>query len=207
MWIVIAVMLASPAADSHRRIGALVAIVVLGTILVGASRVGNKRIISLVGIPLSGVWVLARLLEEFGDGKRPYEHLAHFFGLAVSCTVLSAMFYRIRHTPKVTSSVISEAVTVYLVIAIAFSQLYWILNRFLAHPFSQVIPTSDSSFFLYFSMETLTGVGFGGIVAIDPYARFVAAFESMTGVFYLAVIVARLVSSYRPPSQSPEPGK
>jgi hypothetical protein len=204
MWILIVVMMASPAADAHPRIGAALAILVLGTILVGATRLGSKRIVLLVGIPLSGVWVMARLLEEFGDGKRPYEHLAHFFGLAVSCTVLLAMFHRIRHTPRVTSSVISEAATVYLIIAIAFSQLYWILNRFLSPSFSQVIAASDSSFFLYFSMETLTSVGFGGIVAINPYVRFVAAFESMTGVFFIAVVVSRLVSAYHPQSDRSE---
>ena len=47
-------------------------------------------------------------------------------------------------------------------------------------------------------MITLSSVGYGGIVPVNPYVRFVAALESMTGIFYVAVVVARFVSSYRP---------
>ena len=31
----------------------------------------------------------------------------------------------------------------------------------------------------------------------NPYVRLIAALENMIGIFYIAVIVARLVSSYR----------
>ena len=33
---------------------------------------------------------------------------------------------------------------------------------------------------------------------LNPYVRIIAALESMSGVFFVAVVVARLVSSYRP---------
>jgi ABC-type proline/glycine betaine transport system permease subunit len=65
------------------------------------------------------------------------------------------------------------------------------------HPFNQVILPSQMSTLLYFSMITLTSLGYGGILPIDPYVRLVAAFEGMIGIFYIAVIVARLVVSYR----------
>ena len=55
-----------------------------------------------------------------------------------------------------------------------------------------------SARFLYFSLVTLTSVGYGGIIPTNPYVRMVAAFEGVAGVFYIAVVVARLVSSYRP---------
>jgi hypothetical protein len=45
-------------------------------------------------------------------------------------------------------------------------------------------------------MITLTSVGYGRIVPVNPYVRLVAAFESMIGIFFVAVVVARLVSSY-----------
>jgi voltage-gated potassium channel len=46
-------------------------------------------------------------------------------------------------------------------------------------------------------MVTLTSVGYGGIAPLNPYVRIVAALESMSGIFFVAVVVARLVSSYR----------
>jgi len=71
------------------------------------------------------------------------------------------------------------------------------LNRFVAHAFNQVILSTQSGTFLYFSMVTLTSVGYGGIAPLNPYVRMVAAFESMSGIFFVAVVIARLVSSYR----------
>jgi Na+/H+-dicarboxylate symporter len=84
------------------------------------------------------------------------------------------------------------------VIATAYSQVYWILNRFVDRAFNQAIPTTQNGTLLYFSMVTLTSVGYGGIVPIDPYVRMIAALESMSGIFFVAVVVARLVSSYGP---------
>jgi voltage-gated potassium channel len=47
-------------------------------------------------------------------------------------------------------------------------------------------------------MITLSSVGYGGILPLNPYVRLIAALESLIGIFYIAVVVARLVSSYRP---------
>jgi hypothetical protein len=47
-------------------------------------------------------------------------------------------------------------------------------------------------------MITLSGVAYGGILPVNSYIRLIAAFENVVGLFYLAVVIARLVSSYRP---------
>ena len=46
----------------------------------------------------------------------------------------------------------------------------------------------------YFSFVTLTTVGYGDISPVSPAARTLAWTEAVTGQFYLAVIVAGLVS-------------
>jgi hypothetical protein len=48
--------------------------------------------------------------------------------------------------------------------------------------------------FLYFSFTTLTTLGYGDIIPIHPYARSLAVLESLVGVIYPAVLIARLVS-------------
>jgi Ion channel len=198
MWVLLAVTLASPVGDAHPHIGAVLALVVVCSILVGARFAGNKRIVRMVAVPLSGAWMIARLLEEFGNGQHPYNHLAHVFGLALSCTILWALFHRLGRTSQVTSSVIAEAFISYLIIATAFSQLYWILNELVADAFNPKILPSEGTTFLYFSMTTLSSLGYGEIAPVNPFVRLVAALESMTGIFFVAVVVARLVSSYRP---------
>jgi hypothetical protein len=47
---------------------------------------------------------------------------------------------------------------------------------------------------VYFSLSTLTTTGYGDIAPIDPFARGLANLESVTGQFYLAITVARLVA-------------
>jgi hypothetical protein len=167
-------------------------------VVFGASYMVHSKVVQFVGFPLAGLWIIARGLEAFGNEQRFYTHLAPVAGLGLSCVVLWALFSRFRSLHTVTRNLIAEALINYLVIAIAFSQLYWLFNHFMDHPFNQVIPRHEISTLLYFSMITLSSVGYGGIVPVNPYVRFVAALESMTGIFYLAVIVARIVSSYRP---------
>ena len=102
-----------------------------------------------------------------------------------SLSILWAIFDHFRSRSGDLRSAIAEAFIGYLVIATAFSQLYWILN--------QAIAISQSGTLLYFSMVTLTSVGYGGITPV----HIVAAMESMSGIFFVAVVVARLVSSCR----------
>ncbi len=197
----VAQILASPVADNDPHIGALLALVLLATLLFGASYLANRRIVRLLAIPVGAIWVVARALEAFGDHRHIYTQLAPVAGLALSCAVLWAILNRFYSIPLVNSSVLSEAFICYLIIAIAFSQLYAVLSRIVPHAFNVFIPYAQSSTFLYFSMDTLSGVGTGYIAPVDPYIRLITGLENMIGIFYLAVVVSRLVSSYRPGSR------
>ena len=45
----------------------------------------------------------------------------------------------------------------------------------------------------YFSLTTLSTIGFGDITPVSLQARYAAVAEGITGQFYLAILVARLV--------------
>jgi voltage-gated potassium channel Kch len=49
---------------------------------------------------------------------------------------------------------------------------------------------------MYFSFVTLTTVGFGDVVPVDPVARAAMILEALIGQFYLVVLVARLVGMH-----------
>jgi hypothetical protein len=49
---------------------------------------------------------------------------------------------------------------------------------------------------LYFSFITLSTVGYGDIVPASKVARMLAMVEAMFGMFYMAMLIARLVSLY-----------
>ena len=57
---------------------------------------------------------------------------------------------------------------------------------------------SDQSFLqlLYYSFVTLTTLGYGDISPVSPVARALAYLEAVSGVMYVAILVASLVGSF-----------
>jgi hypothetical protein len=49
---------------------------------------------------------------------------------------------------------------------------------------------------LYFSMVTITTVGYGDVLAVSPTARMLAIIEAVLGQFFVAVLVGMFVGMY-----------
>jgi len=49
---------------------------------------------------------------------------------------------------------------------------------------------------LHLSIATLTSTGYGDITPIAPFARSMSQLEQLLGVFYVAVLISRLVGLY-----------
>ena len=102
---------------------------------------------------------------------------------------------------EITLDIVLGALCIYLLIGAAYANAYQILEVFYPGSFvyNNAVATGNISRFdiFYFSFTTLTTVGFGDIIVATPQAKSIVILEQMTGVLYLAVIVARLVSSLR----------
>jgi hypothetical protein len=59
---------------------------------------------------------------------------------------------------------------------------------------------------IYFSLITLTTIGYGDITPLTMKARYAAIAEGVTGQFYLAILVARLVGMQMNRSMSQQSG-
>lgn len=98
---------------------------------------------------------------------------------------------------KVTTNMIYGAVIAYLLAAIAFSFVYEVIELQQPGSFSGLPdgagPLALGDALLYFSLVSLTTVGYGDIVPASSLARPVAVFEGVFGTLYLAVMIARLV--------------
>jgi glucan phosphoethanolaminetransferase (alkaline phosphatase superfamily) len=193
MWVFISLLFVSPLADVHPRIGLALALAFFVTVLYGSTFMAESKIVIRFVLPLAGLWMLTHLLEV--AFLRYY--YSPYVGLLLNIAVVIGILTKFEAKKEVTRNLIAEAVISYLVIAVGFSQVYWILNRSLPNSFNPPVPANEQSTYLYFSLTTLTTVGFGDIQPANHYVRFVAAFEGVVGVFYLAVVIARLVSGYR----------
>jgi hypothetical protein len=93
----------------------------------------------------------------------------------------------------VTRETISLAISVYLLLAVAWGLFFMLLYELQPNSFNLGSQTIVSSR-LYFSLTTLATVGYGDILPLTLQARYAAVAEGITGQFYLAILVARLVA-------------
>lgn len=94
----------------------------------------------------------------------------------------------------ITSNRIQGAIVVYLLSGFAFGLLYhgiYMLNGPLA--FKGLVNFHRAEF-MYFSMTTLTTLGFGDITPVNVFARLCSNLEALNGQLYPAILIARLVS-------------
>lgn len=113
--------------------------------------------------------------------------------------VIVLLIYVYQESP-VTRHRIRGAVAAYLLIALVCSFGY-LLIEFLfpgAFHFPDRVPNIDDMqlgrTFYYFSVSTLTSVGYGDITPVHPFARNLAMMEALIGQLYPVIFLARLVS-------------
>jgi len=116
-----------------------------------------------------------------------------FFGFAIVNIVNF-----IRKQKEVTIEVIYAAVVVYLLMAMLWSNLYKLLETLSPGSFS--LPEGqikdERALFLYFSIVTITTLGYGDITPLTDRAGALASIEAFSGQIYLVVLVAWLVGMY-----------
>tara|TARA_R110000868_G_scaffold186699_4_gene429169 strand:+ start:1887 stop:2540 length:654 start_codon:yes stop_codon:yes gene_type:complete len=89
------------------------------------------------------------------------------------------------------------SICVYLLIGMAYAYLYMVLQLFIPLSLSYQgtgIPLTNTLDYYYFSYMTLTTVGFGDIIPTNDFSKAIIMIESITGLFYLAVLVASLTN-------------
>jgi hypothetical protein len=99
---------------------------------------------------------------------------------------------------RVTLHRLQGAVVMYLNFATIFGAAYGLIWELSPGAFANLVAQQgglrEVGSMLYFSFTTLTTTGYGDIVALDPFARSLANFESVLGQFFIAITVARLVT-------------
>jgi len=120
--------------------------------------------------------------------------VAVFFGVTVV-----GLFSYLRNADFVTSSHLYTAVSIYLLLGLLWFALYSAAACLSPGAIlsSQRALVDSQGELLYFSLVTLTTLGYGDIVPLHGEVRMLAALEAVTGVLYVAITVAILVSSYR----------
>ncbi|MGD9152954.1 MAG: ion channel [Gammaproteobacteria bacterium] len=121
--------------------------------------------------------------------------------LAIFCIILIVSFSKdILKSKAIIIDMFFGAICVYLLIAITFALFYNITNILDPNSFYMLtsgarLPPTEFDFF-YFSFTTLTTVGYGDVAIVSPHAKTLVVIESITGIFYLAILVSCLVARH-----------
>jgi len=123
--------------------------------------------------------------------------------LVFDAIVLAILFRRVYSEQKPTSETIFGALSIYLLLGFVFASVYSLIvslqpNAFFLDPVTNLHQVPDRFDFIYFSFGTITELGAPGIAAISREARSVSLLEAVLGIFYLAVLISRIMGSYRP---------
>jgi len=170
--------------------------------LIAVSKNGhiNKAVSVLFVLSVSTAW-----WQYFNGGEIAIvSHLAASF-LLFAIVFFSILFHIFTHK-KIDADLICASVCGYVFIAIAWSYTFLLLEIYLPGSINFGGAAWSSTHegnllhykclfqnFFYFSLTTLTTVGYGDIFPVLGQARMFAAMEAVIGQVYLTVIVARIV--------------
>ncbi len=149
-------------------------------------------VILSVGVAIAAAFTDAVSFTDFGVSGKPS-------WLWTLLSVLAPLFVlrRIFTHPTVSNGTILGAISVFLLVALAFTYLQLgteTLGSGLA--FGSLEPSTS---YMYFSLVTITTTGYGDLVPVTKAARLLATSEAIIGQIFLVTVVARLVSLYGSP--------
>ena len=183
----------------HLILSFLFSLVLLAAILAVADRKRDLVIAIVLAIPaIAGRWI-----NHFRpDLVPPVVFLVA--GLILIAFVVGNLLRFVLRAPSVTTEVLCASISAYLMLGLMWTMAYWLVDQLTpggAFSFNTNAGTQSMNGFtgFYFSFVTLSTVGYGDITPVSRIARWLAAMEAMTGLLYVAVLIARLVSLYSSP--------
>jgi hypothetical protein len=174
----------------------LLSLVLLAAVLAVSDRKGVLLIALVLAIPaIAGRWI-----NHFRpDVVRPAVFLTA--ALVLTAFVVVNLLRFVWRAPSVNIEVLCASISAYLMLGLMWTMAYWLVDQLTPGAFAfNSGPRSMNGFNgFYFSFITLSTVGYGDITPVSRIARWLAAMEAMTGLLYVAILIARLVSLYSSP--------
>lgn len=90
-----------------------------------------------------------------------------------------------------------DVILAYLLVGAAFAFVYEAVNVAIPGSLTMDGHAVSSADYIYFSITTMTSVGFGDALPRNPIMRAVAMSQALTGQLYVAVLIARFANPSR----------
>lgn len=167
----------------------------LGVFFSGIFSTRNVGLIVLSSV-LFGIHLALRLIR-FGENPYSFFVLENIIGIANALVFIYINLQLLFRDQIVNSYRIIGAVNVYLLMALmgalALEVVHAATGASLGGNVQLTGTDKDYVYFIYFSLTSLTTVGFGDIFAVNTAARMMSTLLSTLGVLFPAIVIARLV--------------
>jgi len=176
-------------------------------ILIGAIRISNRNskvrpVCILVGFMAMLMNVL--FLQWPWIGFMIIHHLLMVMVLGYFTISLTVYFFNCR---SVTHYTIYAALSSYLMIALIWALMYGTIDMLQPDAFNVSLVPSPGGYLydqgnaisfpsFYYSIITITTLGYGDIIPLSDSARALSSAEAFTGQMFIAITIARLVGIY-----------
>ncbi len=172
-------------------------------LLAGVVAVADSKRVLVIAIVLAIPAIAGRWMNHFRPDLVP-PHVFLTAGLILIAFVVANLLRFVLRAPSVNADVLCASISAYLMLGLMWTLAYWLVDQLTpggAFSFNTNAGTRSINGFtgFYFSFITLSTVGYGDITPVSRIARWLAAMEAMTGLLYVAVLIARLVSLYSAP--------
>jgi len=176
----------------------LMTVVLVSAVLAVSGRTWGLAI-GLVVPALAAAWI-----ERYGDGLVPPWIVACARMVFVGFVVIQLLRFIVQ-AKSVNSEVLCAGISAYIVMGLLWSTAYLLISQlnpgaFLGERLEGVNHSLGRFDSLYLSYTSLTCLGCN-IIPVSKVARMLMVLESLTGVLYLAVLIARLVAMYSRPTE------
>ncbi|ELS00248.1 ion channel [Gloeocapsa sp. PCC 73106] len=135
--------------------------------------------------------IISKILNT--NNYRFFQGIGQSINFIIMVLAVLIIVRKIFHDQKITGDTLRGGISVYLMFGILWFQMYTMIYTLDSNAFSRSVTSHQ---LLYFSFVTLTTVGYGDILPINPVVMSLANLEAIVGQLYPAIIIARLVSLY-----------
>lgn len=139
-------------------------------------------------------------LFQFGSERHPM--LLPSLEIPLFALLASNLVVYTLRPGTITIDKLAAAISGYLMLAFTWASIYRLLDVVTPGSFA-ALNDRDLSIFdhLYFSVVTLTTLGYGDITPVTDRARSFVMLEAVVGTLYTVVLISRLVSTFGDESQ------
>jgi Ion channel len=184
--------------------GDLIVSLLFSLVLVaGVLAVADRKYVLVTALMLAIPAIAGRWINHFRPDLIP-PAVFLVAGLILIAFVVGNLLRFVLRAPSVNAEVLCASISAYLMLGLMWMMAYWLVDQLTpggAFSYNTNAGTHSMNGFtgFYFSFITLSTVGYGDITPVSRIARWLAAMEAMTGLLYVAVLIARLVSLYSSP--------